>query len=71
MTSPVTLIRRRTRRQPARPYIVDVTNHWRVRPDGSRRGVLVRYPDGTTAERYLPDAHPALVRYLDRLHAAA
>lgn len=70
MTSPVALIRRQ-RRQPARPRIIGVTNHWRVTPDGSRRGILVQHPDGTTAQHYLQDEHPALVRYLDRLHAAA
>jgi hypothetical protein len=35
-----------------------------------RREVLVREPDGELAVRYLPDDHPALVRYLDRAAAA-
>lgn len=63
---------RRTRRPaPARPWIVDVTNHWQVRPEGPRRGVTLQHPDGTTEARYLADDHPALVRYLERLATAA
>lgn len=58
-----------SRRRPAprpRRRIVDVTNHWRITPDGTLREVLVREPDGALVTRYLPDAHPALVRWLDR-----
>lgn len=67
------LIRAARPRTTARPRrrIVEVTNRWQVTPDGSRRAVLVREPDGSLSTRYLPDAHPALVAYLDRAAVAA
>jgi hypothetical protein len=69
MTLPI-LFRRQPSPRPRR-CIVDVTNHWRITPEGYRREVLVREPDGELATRYLADDHPALVRFLDRAAAAA
>ena len=75
--TPGSLLRLRSRRRPAssatpRPQIVHVTNRWaQVEPGAPfQRKVLVRYPNGELVTGYLPDEHPALVRHLDRLHAA-
>jgi len=63
-----TLTRRRRR---PRPVLVDVTNYWRCDyADGvHRREVVVRDPDGTKRSAYVPDEHPALVRFLQRTAA--
>lgn len=67
-------MRRRPKPRPAprpRPRIVEVTNTWRVFPDGNLRAVLVRHPDGTLTRQHLADEHPALVRFLERAQAVA
>jgi hypothetical protein len=51
--------------------ILSVTSHWRVDGDDVRREVLVLTAAGDVVTRYLPDAHPALVAYLDRAAVAA
>jgi hypothetical protein len=66
MTAPL-FQRRRVATRPARPVIVSVTNTWKVTDAGNLRRVIVREPDGQLGERYVPDAHPALVRTLDVL----
>jgi hypothetical protein len=68
MATILTLLGRRPAPAP-KLRIVEVTNHWRVSPEGYRREVLAAWPDGSTVVRYLPDAHPALVRYLARAAA--
>lgn len=70
MTNPWSTKRRPRRSAKPRPYIVEVTNTWRVTPDGKLRRVIVRELDGSLTERHVPDSHPALVRHLERLHAA-
>jgi len=61
----------RSRRRPRqRPYIVSVSNHWRVAGPEQGRQVLVRDWDGNLQTIYVPDDHPALVRFLDRAAAA-
>lgn len=65
-------MRRRPKPRPAprpRPRIVEVTNTWQVTEDGDLRRVLVRLADDTLVARYVPDAHPALVRFLERAQA--
>lgn len=60
MTAPLLRLRRAPR---PRPVIVSVSNYWRV---AEGRQVLVRQPSGELVTAYVPDAHPALVRFLER-----
>lgn len=60
----------RRRSSAARKRIVAVADHWRVTPEGPRREVVVQ-ADGVLRTVYLPDEHPALVRYLERAAVAA
>lgn len=69
MTLPL-LSRRRVATRPRR-RILDVTNHWRVDGPVPLREVVVQEYDGRVRRTYLPDAHPALVSYLERQRWAA
>jgi hypothetical protein len=70
MTAPTFLRRRVATRRP-RPVLVDVRNYWRVTDAGSLREVLVRTGSGRLVTTYLPDEHPALVRFFERAAVAA
>jgi hypothetical protein len=58
---------------PPRPRrrIVAVGNYWRTAGPETGREVLVREPGGQLVTRFLPDDHPALVRFLERAAVAA
>jgi hypothetical protein len=59
-----------SRRPAPRRRIVTVTDTWRRTDAGDfRRLVLVRDVDGGERPALLPDAHPALVRFLARVAA--
>lgn len=68
MTTPVHVFRRRPKQ---RPRIVAVSSYWRTAGPEQGRQVLVELPDGERVTTYLPDAHPALVRFLDAVAVAA
>jgi hypothetical protein len=68
MTSPVHIFRKRPK---ARPRIVAVSDYWRTAGPEQGRQVLVQLPDGDRVTTYLPDTHPALVRFLDAAAVAA
>lgn len=65
------LLRAVSPRPVPRRRIVSVGNRWQVTPEGNRREVTVREPDGRLVTAYLPDAHPALVSFLERAWAVA
>jgi hypothetical protein len=65
-----TLFRAAQPRTP-RARIVAVGNRWQVTDEGNRREVTVRTADGQLVTRYLPDEHPAVVRFIDRAWAVA
>lgn len=69
MTTPL-FLRRRPVQRPRRRRILDVTNHWHVDGPVKLREVVICDYDGAIRRTYLPDAHPALVAYFDRLAAA-
>jgi hypothetical protein len=67
----VSLLSRRPASRPRR-RIIEARNHWRVVDAGQfTREVLIRDYDGQVRRTYLPDEHPALVRFLERAEAAA
>lgn len=68
MTSPIVLLRRRPK---PRPRIVAVSCYWRTYGPEQGRQVLVQLPGGERVTTYLPDTHPALVRFLDAAAVAA
>jgi hypothetical protein len=61
------------RRRPAtgRPRIVSVSDHWRLAGADAGRQVVVELPGGQRVVHYLPDEHPALVRFIARAAVAA
>lgn len=62
------------RRRPAtkpRRRILSVSNYWRTDGPVPLREVVIRDYDGRTRRTYLPDAHPALVSFLERAAVAA
>ncbi len=70
MATILTLLGRRPAPAP-RWRLVEVTSHW-SRVDGEfRREVRAISPSGQLVTRYLPDSHPALVRFLERAAVAA
>lgn len=59
-----------SRRRPAtkpRRRILSVSNYWRCEGPVPLREVLVLDYDGQRRRVYLPDEHPALVSYFERL----
>jgi len=59
------------RRPKPRPRIVQVSSYWRTAGPEQGRQVLVELPAGDRVTTYLPDDHPALVRFLERAAVAA
>jgi hypothetical protein len=59
------------RRRPAARVLVSVSDHWRLVGERTGRQVLVRLPGGQLVVDYVPDEHPALVRFLARAAVAA
>lgn len=54
-----------------RRRIIDVTNYWRTDAGPvPLREVIVADYDGQIRRTYLPDGHPSLVAWFDRLAAA-